>query len=153
MTRALLEDSSKLTAAAELAGIQDLIKGLPSGYSTVVGVGGHVLSGGQRQRIALARAVVGNPSLVVLDEPNSNLDAVSEQALMTMIQKLQAMQTTVVIITHKLNILNYCDDVLVLNAGSVQAFGTRDQVVSRIAKLRATPALTVVEGSVENRRP
>ena len=56
---------------------------------------------------------------------------------MTMMQKLQAMQTTVVIITHKLNILNYCDDVLVLNAGSVQAFGTRDQVVSRIAKLRA----------------
>ncbi|BBF93618.1 type I secretion system permease/ATPase [Blastochloris tepida] len=146
------EDSSGIIAAAELAGITDLIKLLPEGYNTRVGPGGHVLSGGQRSRIALARAVYGMPSFIVLDEPNSNLDALAEQSLMTMLQKLQAMQSTVLIVTHKLNILNYCDDVLVLNAGTVQAFGTRDQIVDRIPRIRSQPNLMVIEGSAEGRR-
>ncbi|RAI45000.1 hypothetical protein CH341_06195 [Rhodoplanes roseus] len=146
------ERTEKLIAASELAGVQDLVKSLPEGYNTRVGVGGHVLSGGQRNRIAIARAVYAEPSLVVLDEPNSNLDAFGEQALMSMIQKLQASGTTVVIITHKVNILNYCDDILVLNAGAVQAFGSRDQIVNRIPRLKAPTPLTVIEGALESRR-
>lgn len=145
-------DASGIIAAAELAGIQDLIKSLPDGYNTRLGMGGHVLSGGQRSRIALARSVYGNPTFLVLDEPNSNLDAFAEQSLLTMVQKLQAMQTTVVIVTHKLNILSYCDDVLVLSAGTVQAYGARDQIVSRIPRLNAPPTLTVIEGNLEGRR-
>jgi len=147
-----VSDPSKLLAAAELAGIQDLIRSLPEGYNTKVGPSGHVLSGGQRSRIALARAVYGSPKLIVLDEPNSNLDARAEQALFEMVYKLRAMQATVVIATHKLTTLNYCDDVLVLNAGAAQAFGSRDQIVSRIPRLAAAPTLTVIAGSVEARR-
>jgi PrtD family type I secretion system ABC transporter len=137
-------------AAAELAGIQDLIRSLPHGYNTPVGLNGHVLSGGQRSRIALARAVYGWPRFVVMDEPNSNLDSVAEQGLLSMVQRLRANHTTVVIVTHKLNILNHCDDVLVLNNGTVQAFGQRDHIVNRLA--RPTPALTVIAGSLENQR-
>jgi len=138
--------------ASELAGIQDLIRSLPNGYNTMVGPNGHVLSGGQRSRIALARAVYGEPRFVVLDEPNSNLDAIAEQSFLAMIQKLRTNNTTVVIITHKLNILNYCDDVLVLNNGTVQAFGPRDQIVNRIPRSTAPPALTVIAGALESQR-
>ncbi|NJL07412.1 MAG: ATP-binding cassette domain-containing protein [Methylacidiphilales bacterium] len=149
----LIADSKALLAAVELAGIADLIRSLPDGYNTRVGPGGHVLSGGQRNRVALARAMYGDPSLIVLDEPNSNLDAVAEQSLMTMMQKLQSMRSTVIVVTHKLNILNYCDDVLVLNAGTVQAFGSRDMIVDRIPRIRAQPNLTVIDGSADARRP
>jgi ABC-type protease/lipase transport system fused ATPase/permease subunit len=139
-------------AAAELAGIQDLIRSLPNGYNTMVGANGHVLSGGQRSRIALARAVYGDPKFIVLDEPNSNLDALAEQSLLAMIQKLRSSNATIVVSTHKLNILNYCDDVLVLNNGTVQAFGARDQIVNRIPRSTAPPALTVIAGTLENQR-
>ena len=139
-------------AASELAGIQDLIRSLPNGYNTPVGLNGHVLSGGQRSRIALARAVYGDPRFIVLDEPNSNLDSVAEQSLLLMIQKLKAKNVTIVIITHKLNILNYCDDVLVLNNGTVQAIGPRDQIVNRIPRSTAPPALTVISGALESQR-
>jgi PrtD family type I secretion system ABC transporter len=149
---AAVSDPAPILAAAELAGIQDLIRSLPDGYNTRVGPGEYVLSGGQRNRIALARAVYGSPSLIVLDEPNSNLDAPSEQSLLAMVQRLQADSATVIVITHKLNILNYCDDVLVLNSGAVQAFGSRDQIVDRIPRLRSQPNLAVIEGRVEGRR-
>ncbi|MBN8989901.1 MAG: type I secretion system permease/ATPase [Rhizobiales bacterium] len=139
-------------AAAELAGIQDLIRSLPQGYNTMIGPNGHVLSGGQRSRIALARAVYGDPKFIVLDEPNSNLDALAEQSLLSMIQKLRSSGATIVISTHKLNILNYCDDVLVLNNGTVQAFGARDQIVNRIPRSTAPPALTVIAGTLESQR-
>jgi PrtD family type I secretion system ABC transporter len=139
-------------AASELAGIQDLTRSLPNGYNTPVGLNGHVLSGGQRSRIALARAVYGDPRFIVLDEPNSNLDSLAEQSLLLMIQKLKAKNVTIVIITHKLNILNYCDDVLVLNNGTVQAIGPRDQIVNRIPRSTAPPALTVISGALESQR-
>lgn len=139
-----------LIAAAELAGIEDLIKSLPNGYNTIVGPNGHVLSGGQRSRIALARAVYGEPKFIVLDEPNSNLDAIAEQGFLNMVQKVRARGATVVIVTHKLNILTYCDDVLVLNSGTVQAFGARDQIVNRIPRSAAPPALTVIPGALES---
>lgn len=139
-----------LIAAAELVGIQDLIRSLPNGYNTMVGPNGQILSGGQRSRIALARAVYGRPKFIVLDEPNSNLDAIAEQAFLSMMQKLRANGTTVVIVTHKLNILNYCDDVLVLNCGTVQACGARDQIVNRIPRSTAPPALTLISGTLES---
>jgi ABC-type protease/lipase transport system fused ATPase/permease subunit len=100
----------------------------------------------------LARAVYGTPRFVVMDEPNSNLDAIAEQSFLSMVQKLRAINVTVVIITHKLNILNYCDDVLVLNNGTVQAFGPRDQIVNRIPRSTAPPALTVIAGALESQR-
>jgi PrtD family type I secretion system ABC transporter len=145
-------DPDRFIAAAEFAGIQDLVRSLPNGYNTAVGPNGHVLSGGQRSRIALARAVYGEPKFVVLDEPNSNLDAVAEQSLLAMVRELKARGVTVVIITHKLNILSYCDDVLVLNNGTVQAFGPRDQIVNRIPRSTAAPALTVISGALEAQR-
>jgi len=147
-----ITDADRIIAAAELAGIQDLIRSLPNGYNTRVGAGGHVLSGGQRSRIALARAVYGEPRYVVLDEPNSNLDSLAEQSLLAMVQKLKDRGATVVIITHKLNILSYCDDVLVLNDGTVQAFGPREQIVNRIPRPISGPALKVVAGALDGQR-
>lgn len=145
-------DPDRFIAASELAGIQDLIRSLPSGYNTAVGPNGHVLSGGQRSRIALARAVYGDPRFIVLDEPNSNLDSLAEQSFLTMVKELKARNSTLVIITHKLNILSYCDDVLVLNNGTVQAYGLRDQIVNRIPRSTAPPALTVIAGALESQR-
>jgi PrtD family type I secretion system ABC transporter len=145
-------DPDRFIAAAELAGIEELIRSLPNGYNTAVGLNGHVLSGGQRSRVALARAVYGAPRFVVLDEPNSNLDSLAEQSFLTMVQKLKAAGTTMVIVTHKLNMLNYCDDVLVLNNGTVQAFGPREQIVNRIPRAAAPPALTVIAGALESQR-
>jgi ATP-binding cassette, subfamily C, type I secretion system permease/ATPase len=145
-------DPDRFIAAAELAGIEDLVRSLPNGYNTQVGPLGHVLSGGQRSRIALARAVYGEPRFIVLDEPNSNLDSPAEQSFLAMIQKLKAKNATIVIVTHKLNVLNYCDDVLVLNNGTVQAFGPRDQIVNRIPRSSGHPALTVIAGAPESQR-
>ena len=146
-------DPSKIIAASELAGVQDLIRSLPDGYNTKVGLDGHVLSGGQRSRIAIARAVYGAPTFIVLDEPNSNLDArARKQSFLEMVQKLRTMRTSVVIVTHKLTTLSCCDDVLVLNAGTVQAFGPREQIVNRIPRLGTAPPLTVIEGAAEARR-
>src|SRR5690606_15330942 len=111
-------DHEAVLVAAELAGIQDIIKLLPNGYNTVLGAG-FAFSGGQRQRVALARALYGDPSLLVLDEPNSNLDAMGEQSLGRTLATVRDRGTTVVIITHRVNMLSICDDVLVMNAGTV----------------------------------
>jgi PrtD family type I secretion system ABC transporter len=147
------EQTAALHEAVEIAGIQDLITALPQGHNTLLGPSGHVLSGGQRQRIALARAVYRCPRLVVMDEPNSNLDAVGEQGLARAIQRLRSAGSTVIIVTHKLSLLGLCDDVLVLNSGAVQAFGAREQIVSRLPKLgAAAPQLTVIEGAGDGRR-
>lgn len=91
----------------------------------------------------------GTPHLVVLDEPSSSLDAAGEQALGLALERLKQAGSAVIVITHKLSLLNYCDDVLIMNAGTVQAFGPRAQIVERLAKVRAAgaPTLTVVEGS------
>ena len=131
-------DFEAVLEAAELAGVQDIIQALPEGYNTVIGPGGHVFSGGQKQRIALARAVYGNPSFLVLDEPNSNLDVVGEQGLGRTLTMMRNRGATVVIITHRLNMLQFCDDVLVMNAGTVQAVGARDTILGRLPTYRAT---------------
>jgi PrtD family type I secretion system ABC transporter len=146
----ITEASEAIIEAASLAGVLDIIRALPEGFNTRVGPNGAVLSSGQRQRIALARALFGNPSLVVLDEPNSNLDAAGEEALIAAISTMKKRGVTVILVTHKVNLLAYCDEVLVLNAGSVQAHGSRDQIINRIPRLKA-PAMTVIEGARDNR--
>jgi ATP-binding cassette subfamily C protein len=131
------DDGEEIIKVAQLAGCHEMIQQLGDGYDTQIGEGGYALSGGQRQRIALARALYGNPSLVILDEPNASLDSVGEEALMTAVQKLRAAGTTVVIITHKVNILAGTDKILIMNQGSVQSFGSRDEILGRLAGPRA----------------
>jgi PrtD family type I secretion system ABC transporter len=125
-------DEAKIVEAAKMAGVHDMIQRLPGGYDTQIGDAGAALSGGQRQRIGLARALYGMPALIVLDEPNASLDAAGEQALMEAVQRLKESGRTVVMITHKTNSLSQCDLILVLQDGTVQAFGKRDEVLARI---------------------
>ena len=124
-----LVDPEKIVEAAKLAGVHDLILRLPAGYDTVLGVAGAGLSGGQRQRIALARALYGSPRLVVLDEPNSNLDESGEQALVAAIQALKSNGCTVLLITHRAGVLICTDRLLALNGGQLHLYGERDQVL------------------------
>jgi len=133
-------NAESIILAATIAGSAELIQRLPEGYNTQIGEGGQSLSGGQRQRIGLARALHGNPSFIVLDEPNSNLDAAGEEALLLAIQRLKQMQTTVVIITHKVNILAVVDKILVMQDGAAQMFGPRDQVLQRLTAPRIVGA-------------
>lgn len=130
-------DSEQVIAAARSAGLHEMILRFPKGYDTPIGEAGNLLSGGQRQRIGLARAVYGDPVLVVLDEPNANLDDVGEAALVRTVQQLKARGSTVVLITHRPGILAVADRLLILQDGRVQADGPRDQV---LAALRAAQA-------------
>ncbi len=130
-------DAQKVIEAARSAGLHEMILRFPKGYDTSIGEAGGLLSGGQRQRIGLARAVYGNPRLVVLDEPNANLDDVGEAALVRAVQILKAQGSTVVLVTHRPGILAVADRVMVLSNGVLQADVPRDAV---LAALRATQA-------------
>ena len=127
-------DADKVIAAARLAGIHEMILRMPNGYDTQIGEGGMVLSGGQRQRVGLARALFDSPRLVVLDEPNANLDADGEQALLQAFMHLKRSQTTVVVITHKTSMLAAVDKLLVVQDGVLAAFGPRDTVMAQLMK-------------------
>ena len=123
----------KVIEAAKIAGVHDLILHLPLGYDTQLGEGGFGLSGGQKQRVALARALYGGPSLVVLDEPNSNLDDSGEQALIVALQYLRQRGTTVVLVTHRTTILAVTTRLLLMRQGVLQAFGASAQVLAELA--------------------
>jgi ATP-binding cassette subfamily B protein/ATP-binding cassette subfamily C protein len=132
-----------IIAAAKVAGVHEMILRLQRGYNTDIGDSGSALSGGQRQRIALARAVFGAPTFVVLDEPNANLDHDGEERLLEAIKTLKERRTTLVVIAHRPSVLRYVDKVLVMKNGAVEAFGPRDQVVPMVTQPQsAAPAAT-----------
>jgi PrtD family type I secretion system ABC transporter len=120
--------------AAKLAGVHDMILRLPKGYDTPIGEGGAVLSGGYRQRIALARAVYGDPSMVVLDEPSSNLDGEGDVALGRCIAELKQQGTTVVIVSHRHHTVGAADKLLLLKDGAVEMFGALNEVMTRLTR-------------------
>jgi ATP-binding cassette subfamily C exporter for protease/lipase len=136
-------DSVKIVAAAKRAGVHEMILGLPQGYETRLGTNPGALSGGQRQRIALARAMYNDPVLVVLDEPNSNLDAAGEQALADAIQHMKRSGTTVVLMSHRSKVLRQADHMLMLKEGTAvfleswQRLGVEVAVARRGAPSRA----------------
>ncbi|MBU1394521.1 MAG: type I secretion system permease/ATPase [Gammaproteobacteria bacterium] len=125
-------DSEAIVLAATQAGVHDMILRLPASYETPIGTGGCALSGGQRQRIGLARALYGNPAVVVLDEPNSNLDEAGEAALVSAIRQLKSDGKTVVVITHRTSVLTAIDLLLVLRDGQVQGFGPPAEVLAAL---------------------
>lgn len=125
-------DAEQVIEAARLAGIHEMVLNFPRGYDTPLGVGGLGLSGGQKQRIGLARALYGRPTLVVLDEPNSNLDDAGEAALVRAVGALKAAGSTVVLVTHRPSILGVVDKLLFLKEGVQQLFGPRDQVLKAL---------------------
>jgi len=126
-------DSSMIVDAAKLAGVHDLILRLPQGYDTIIGSSGGILSGGQRQRIALARAVFGNPKLLVLDEPNSNLDDHGEKELVNALQRIKAGGCSAIVVTNRTLILQCVDKLLVLKDGVSAGFGPRDEILSALS--------------------
>ncbi|SED67127.1 ATP-binding cassette, subfamily C, EexD [Pseudomonas frederiksbergensis] len=125
-------DSEKVILAARTAGVHEMILLLPDGYDTVIGSEGVMLSGGQRQRIGLARALYGNPRLIVLDEPNSNLDEVGDRALAAAIQQLKRNGATLFVITHRTNIVSQLDRLMVMTDGVISLYGPRDHVLAKL---------------------
>lgn len=140
-------DSQKVVEAARMAGVHEMILHFPQGYDTMIGEGGSGLSGGQKQRIGLARALYGEPTLVVLDEPNSNLDETGEEALRGAIAQMKAAGKTVVLITHRTSIIAATSKLLLLRDGMVQMFGPTNQVLASIAQANQRKGATPGSGN------
>ena len=132
-------DSEDIVAAARLAGVHDMILRLPNGYDTIIGGAGGILSGGQRQRIGLARAVFGCPSLIILDEPNSNLDDEGEKELVEALRRIKAEGSTIIVITHRTMVLQSVDKIMVMKEGVAVNFGPKDQVLASLTRPAALP--------------
>lgn len=124
-------DARKIVEAAQRAGAHELLLALPKGYDTEIGAGGQRLSGGQRQRVALARALYGDPALLILDEPNANLDAQGEQALVDAIRDAKARGRAVIIMAHRPSAIAACDLLLMIDKGVQVDFGPRDEVLKK----------------------
>lgn len=142
-------DSEAVIRAAKSSGVHEMILHFPQGYDTRLGVDGSPLSGGQKQRIALARALYGEPALIVLDEPNANLDDVGEKALVEALDGLKQRGATVILISHRPNVLGTVDKVLMLRDGAVQMFGPREEIFSALRKFSALSASTPPLASVK----
>jgi ATP-binding cassette subfamily C exporter for protease/lipase len=139
--------SEKVIEAANASGLHQMILRFPKGYDTPMGEAGSMLSGGQRQRIGLARALYGMPALVVLDEPNANLDDEGEAALQRAVLGLKERGKTVVLISHRPGIVNVADRLLILHQGEVQASGPKDGVLAALHKQRE--AAQIASSSVQ----
>ena len=135
-------DMDKVQQAAQIVGLKQLIEKLPAQYDTPIGDEGAFLSGGQRQRVALARAIYGNPKFVVLDEPNSSLDEEGDAALNQTIAYLKAQKTTLIVISHRSQILALMDYMMILVEGQVNAFGPRDEVLKSLAQAQQKQTAT-----------
>ncbi len=133
ISRLVSADDEAVTDAAKMAGCHDMILALPDSYETELGPQGMYLSGGQRQRIGLARALFGNPTLVVLDEPNSSLDQEGEAALVSAVQQCKLSGTTFVLVSHRFSLLQPVDKVAILRDGKLERFGRRDEVLAELA--------------------
>ena len=129
-------DSAKVIKAARMAGVHEMILALPKGYDTQIGDQGAALSGGQRQRIGLARALYGDPRVIVLDEPNSNLDEEGEASLAQAVLHLKQQRTTLILVTHKPNILSIVDNIMMVQDGQIALCGARQEVLAKLAELQ-----------------
>jgi PrtD family type I secretion system ABC transporter len=129
-----MAEPEAIIAAARAANCHELILHLPNGYDTEIGIAGAYLSEGQRQRVGLARALYGDPALVVLDEPNSNLDSEGDTALQNAIIALKARGASVLIIAHRPNAITHCDELMVLSDGEVRLMGKRDEVLAQLTQ-------------------
>jgi ATP-binding cassette subfamily B protein len=127
-------DPNRVVKAAKIAGVHELILSLPNGYDTNIGPGGVILSGGQKQRIALARAFYGDIKLIVLDEPNSNLDQAGEQSLMNAINYAKQSKITVIFTTHKLNMVGISNKLMLMQDGLINAFGETEKIIEALQK-------------------
>ncbi len=127
------DSDAGVVAAAQAAGAHELILKLPQGYDTSVGPGGRGLSAGQAQRIALARALFGDPTLIILDEPNAHLDQEGEAALVEALKTARARGAAIVVVAHRAGFMSIADKLIVMRDGKIDSFGPRDQVVARLA--------------------
>jgi len=135
-------DSMKVIESAKRTGIHDMILRFPRGYDTQIGEAGGLLSGGQRQRLGLARAMYGNPAILVLDEPNANLDDAGERSLLEAVLDLRKAGKTVIIITHRPSVLSAADLLVVMQAGRIIQCGPRDEVLKALRPVTSQPALS-----------
>ncbi|MBL4806491.1 MAG: type I secretion system permease/ATPase [Rhodobacteraceae bacterium] len=135
----------EIIAAAQLAGVHELILKLPDGYATDLGSGHYILSGGQAQRIALARAVLRVPPLVVLDEPNANLDSEGDAALTRTIEQLKEQGSTIVVMAHRPSAIAAVGKILMLNDGLQVEFGPKEEVLSKVTRVVTNPPLSAAQ--------
>jgi len=145
-------DDEKVIAAAQLAGVHEMVLRLPLGYDTEIADALRNLSGGQRQRIAIARAFYGEPRLLVLDEPNSNLDSEGENALIRALMRARERGVTTIVIAHRARVLMTVDRLLLLRDGRMDMLGARDEVMARVLPAQQPPANAQLKPSVKEVR-
>lgn len=143
-------NADKVILAAQRAGVHEMILNMPEGYDTTLGEGGGGLSGGQKQRIGLARAMYDDPSLIVLDEPNSNLDDVGEQALLNALIDLRKRGKTIILVTHRTSIIGVTTKLLLLQDGMVKMFGPTKQVIEELTKQQQQQAKQALAEKQQN---